>query len=138
MKRGAILHPELSRVVAALGHGDALVIADAGLPVPPGVERIDLAYAPGKPPFLDVLEAVLAEMEVERAIVAAETGAASPEAFARPLLERLRSLPKVGGRGVETVPHEELKRLARGARAVVRTGEFTPYANVILVAGVVF
>jgi len=138
MKRGTILHPELSRVIAALGHGDALVIADAGLPIPQGVERIDLAYAPGKPPFMDVLEAVLAEMEVERAMVAAETETVTPEAFSRPLHERLRSLPKVARRGVELVPHEELKRLTRGARAVVRTGEFTPYANVILLAGVVF
>jgi D-ribose pyranase len=138
MKRGTILHPELSRVVAALGHGDALVIADAALPIPQGVERIDLAYAPGKPPFMDVLEAVFAEMEVERAIVAAETETVTPEAFSRPLHDRLRSLPKVAARGVELVPHEELKRLTRGARAVVRTGEFTPYANVILLAGVVF
>jgi D-ribose pyranase len=138
MKRGAILHPDLSRVVASLGHGDMLVIADAGLPIPQGIERIDLAFAPGKPPFLDVLEAVLAEMEVERAIVAAEIETVTPEAFSRPLRDRLRSLPKVAKRGLELVPHEELKRLTRAARAVVRTGEFTPYANVLLLAGVVF
>jgi len=138
MKRGIILHPELSRVIASLGHGDALVIADAGLPIPPGVERVDLAYAPGKPPFMDVLEAVLAEMEVERATVAAEIETVTPEAFWRPLRDRLRSLPKVAKRGVEVVPHEELKRLTRAGRAVVRTGEFTPYANAILYSGVVF
>ena len=111
MKRGTILNPELSRVVAALGHGDAVVVADAGLPIPPGVARIDLAFAPGKPRFMEVLEALLA---------------------------RLLALPKVKARGVELVPHEELKRRSGGARAVVRTGEFTPYANVILYAGVVF
>ena len=138
MKRGTILHPELSRAVASLGHGDALVIADAGLPIPPGIERIDLAFAPGKPTFMDVLEAVLAEMEVERAVVAAEIETVTPAAFWRPLQERLRSLPKVSRRGVELVPHEELKRLTRAARAVVRTGEFTPYANAILYSGVVF
>ncbi len=138
MKRGAILHPDLSRVVASLGHGDSLVIADAGLPIPQGIERIDLAYAPGKPPFLDVLESVLAEMEVERAVVAAEIETVAPEAFSRALRERLHSLPRVARRGVELVPHEELKRLTRAARAVVRTGEFTPYANAILYSGVVF
>jgi D-ribose pyranase len=138
MKRGTVLHAELSRVLASLGHGDLLVIADAGLPVPPGVERIDLAFAPGKPPFFDVLEAVLAEMEVERATLAAETRTVTPAEFRQRLEARLLALPKVGARGVEVVPHEELKRLTRSARAVVRTGEFTPYANVILHSGVVF
>jgi D-ribose pyranase len=138
MKRGGILNPELSRVVASLGHGDAVVVADAGLPIPAGVERIDLAFAPGQPGFLEVLEALLGEMEVERAVLAAELTAAAPPAFSQALLRRLEALPKVKARGVELVPHEELKRLCRGARAVVRTGEFTPYANVILHSGVVF
>ena len=138
MKRGTILHPELARVIASLGHGDLLVVADAGLPVPPGVERIDLAFAPGKPAFLDVLQAILSEAEVERATVAAELRAVTPQPFRERLEAALLALPKVRARGLETVPHEELKRLARGARAVVRTGEFTPYANVILHAGVVF
>jgi D-ribose pyranase len=42
------------------------------------------------------------------------------------------------GLDVEAVPHESFKELTREAVAIVRTGEFTPYANVILVAGVVF
>ena len=137
MKRGTLLHPELSRVVASLGHGDTLVIADAGLPIPPGVERIDLAFAPGKPAFMDVLDAVLTEMQVERALLATEMKAAAP-AFHQRLQARLASLPKVGERGVELVSHEELKRLSQKSAAVVRTGEFTPYANVVLYSGVVF
>ncbi|HEU4382037.1 MAG TPA: D-ribose pyranase [Anaeromyxobacteraceae bacterium] len=138
MKRGPILHPELARAIASLGHGDALAVADAGLPIPSGVERIDLAYAPGKPPFLDVLEAVLAEMEVERAALATEAKTLAPPAFFQALHGRLMALPKVARRGVELVSHEELKRLTGQARAVVRTGEFTPYANVVLFSGVVF
>jgi len=138
MKRGVILHPELSRVIASLGHGDAVVLADAGLPIPAGVERIDLAYAAGQPPFLDVLEALLGELEVERATLAAELDTVAPPAFRQRLRARLLALPKVSARGLELVPHEELKRRCAGARVVVRTGEFTPYANVILHAGVVF
>ena len=42
------------------------------------------------------------------------------------------------GRHVRAIPHEELKRLTASARAVVRTGETTPFANVVLVAGVTF
>src|SRR5438132_210356 len=93
MKRGTLLHPELSRVIASLGHGDSLVIADAGLPIPAAVERIDLAFAPGKPAFMVVLEAVLAEMEVERAILAQEVKSASV-GFHEPLHGSLASLPR--------------------------------------------
>jgi len=138
MKRGTILHPALSRLVASVGHGDLVVVADAGLPIPPGVERIDLAYAPGRPPFLDVLDALLEELEVERATVAAELSGAAPEPFVKALQARLLARPKVASRGLEVVSHEALKRLTAGARAVVRTGEFTPYANVVLACGVVF
>jgi D-ribose pyranase len=138
MKRGPILNPALSRLVASVGHGDLVVVADAGLPIPPGVERIDLAYAPGRPPFLDVLDALLQELEVERATVAAELAGSAPEAFAQALQSRLLACPKVARHGVDVVPHEALKRLTAGARAVVRTGEFTPYANVVLACGVVF
>lgn len=141
MKKGHILQPALARVIAELGHGDMLVIADAGLPIPPGVERIDLAFAPGQPAFADVLVAVLNEMEVERAILANEfktvTAAALPS-FVSGIVETLESQPKMVGNGLEYISHEEFKQLTRQAKAVVRTGEFTPYANVVLVAGVVF
>jgi D-ribose pyranase len=138
MKRGPILHPALSRLVASVGHGDLVVVADAGLPIPPGVERIDLAYAPGRPPFLDVLDALLEELEVERATVAAELAARAPGPFVAALEARLLARPKVARHGLDVVSHEALKRLTAGARAVVRTGEFTPYANVVLSCGVVF
>ncbi|HTN53084.1 MAG TPA: D-ribose pyranase [Anaeromyxobacter sp.] len=138
MKRGTILHPALARVVASLGHGDLVVIADAGLPVPSGPERIDLAFAPGKPGFLEVLDAVLSEMEVERAALASEIETVPPAPFLAAVRGRLLALPKVAKGGIELVPHEELKRRTAGARAVVRTGEFTPYANVLLSSGVVF
>ena len=141
MKKGHILHPTLARVIAELGHGDMLVIADAGLPIPLGVERIDLAFAAGQPAFADVLVAVLNEMEVERAILAHEfktVTAAGLPSFVSGIVETLESQPKVAASGLEYISHEEFKQLTRHAKAVVRTGEFTPYANVVLVAGVVF
>jgi len=138
MKKHGILQPTLAQVVASLGHGDLLVVADAGLPIPPDILRIDLAYAPGRPPFLDVLKTLLAEMEVERAILAEEAKQHTPQGFYLSLNQELLRLPKVAARGVEYKPHEALKAQLREARAVVRTGEFTPYANVVLVSGVVF
>lgn len=131
MKKIGLLNQPLSSVVAGLGHLDHLCIADAGLPIPPMTERIDLAVRQGVPPFLTVVEAVLGEMQVERAIIAAEMTTRSP-AMHQALLALLRDIP------VEIVTHTIFKSMTEEAVAVVRTGEFTPYANVLLVAGVVF
>ena len=49
MKKGTLINSEISHLVARLGHGDAVTICDAGLPVPPGVPRIDLAVCRGLP-----------------------------------------------------------------------------------------
>ena len=131
MKKTGVLNQPLSRVIAGLGHMDTLVIADAGLPIPSGTERIDLAVSAGIPAFVDVLRAVLSEMEVQGAIVAEEMLERSPQIY-----EALREL--LGDVPIRTVPHEQFKARTADARAVVRSGEFTPYANVILIAGVVF
>jgi len=131
MKKVGLLNAPLSEVIAGMGHRDSLVIADAGLPIPAGVRRIDLAIRPQLPRFLDVVAAVLEELAVEEAVIAVEMSERSPEV--RTGLERL--LPSVP---LRAVPHAQFKALTAEARAVVRTGEFTPYANVILIAGVVF
>ncbi len=138
MKKSGLLHPELSHVIASLGHTDILVIADAGLPIPEGVPRIDLAYTAGQPPFLSVLEAVLAEMEVESATLALEMQDITPKAFYKKVLGRLEHLPKVKKQGVHFISHEDFKAQTLHAKAIIRTGEFTPYANVLLQSGVVF
>lgn len=131
MKKTRLIHPQLSEVIASLGHNDMVVVADAGLPIPPEPRRIDLALTKGIPGFVDTLDVILSEMQVERILLAKETVEKSPH-IQQEIVERLPQTP------VETISHEELKQLCHRARAVVRTGEFTPYANVILVAGVVF
>jgi len=131
MKKTGLLNQPLSNVIAGMGHLDELVIADAGLPIPAGPERIDLAVTGGVPGFLSVLRAVLGELEVQSAVVASEMVERSPALYAA-LREALGDCP------IEAIPHEAFKARTAQARAVVRTGEFTPYANVILIAGVVF
>ncbi len=131
MKKIGLLNQPLSAVIAGMGHMDTLVIADAGLPIPAETQRIDLALAEGMPAFLDTLGVVLREMQVERAIVAEEMLDVSPGIY-RGIQDLLGDVP------IETVTHLIFKEQTRSARAVVRTGEFTPYANIILVAGVVF
>jgi D-ribose pyranase len=131
MKKTTLLQSDLSYVIATLGHLDILVIADAGLPIPDGTVRIDLALTQGVPGAAQTLRVVLDEMKVERVILAEEVKDHNPK-FYSDVQELLPDVP------VEFVTHSELKTRTANARAVVRTGEFSPYANVILVSGVVF
>jgi D-ribose pyranase len=131
VKKIGVINQPISSLIAGLGHLDTVVVADAGLPIPLETQRIDLALAQGIPSLVDTLRVLLAEMKVEKAIVAKEMAQVSPQVY-----EAVKGI--LGGVPIETVPHEELKDRTRFARAVIRTGEFTPYANVILVAGVVF
>ena len=133
MKKKGILNAQLARVVASMGHGDRLVIGDSGLPVPAHHERVDLALTANIPRFLDTLRVVLEELEVEAAVIAEEMATQSAE-----VLEDVRGLlPDVD---LQTVPHEAFKQMMHDDATVacVRTGEATPYANIILVAGVTF
>jgi D-ribose pyranase len=129
MKSSGILHGEISKIVALLGHGDTIVIADCGLPVPPDVQLIDLAVTTGVPDFLTVLETVMEELHVEACTVAEELET-NPN-----LLEKISSLIKIEP---ERITHELFKEETQKATAIIRTGEFTPYSNVILTAGVPF
>lgn len=131
MKKTGILNQSISAVIAGMGHTDMLVIADAGLPIPLEVERIDLALLPGVPGFLQTVAAVQGEMQVEKVIVASETDDKSPHIAVA--LKAIFPEARFGW-----VSHAELKELTHKAVAVIRTGEFTPYANVILVSGVIF
>lgn len=131
MKKIGILNQPLSAVIAGLGHLDQLVVADAGLPIPVGPERIDLALKEGLPGFVETLKVILEEVQVESAVVAEEMVSTNPQVY-KQLAYILGDIP------IKTIPHVEFKQRTGEARAVVRTGEFTPYANVILIAGVVF
>lgn len=131
MKERGILNPHLARIISQMGHGDLLAIADAGLPIPRDIERVDLAFAPNQPRFLEVVDAVLSELRVEGYILAKESSPACPQ-----LVEALAK--RLPGVEAEWLDHEGLKRRTYDVRAVVRTGEFTPYANVLLRSGVDF
>ena len=131
MKKTGILNQPISAIIAGLGHLDTIVIADAGLPIPEGPERIDLALTKNVPSFLETLGVVLTEMQVEKAIIAEEMLQANPDLPAA-IAKRLGQAP------IETVSHQDFKEKVRFAKAVIRTGQFTPYSNIILVAGVVF
>ena len=133
MKRHGILNSDISRVLSYLGHTDCIAIGDCGLPIPDQVERIDLALAFGEPGFLRTLELVLQDMKVEKIILAEEIKQQNPV-----VLKGIQTLFAGQSVEVEFVPHTELKAKTETCKAVIRTGETTPYANIILQAGCIF
>ncbi|MEU1919520.1 D-ribose pyranase [Streptomyces albogriseolus] len=129
MKKHGILNRHLSGALAELGHTDGVLVCDAGMPIPDGPRVVDLAFRAGVPSFAEVLEGLLGELAVEGATAAEEVRGANPAAA---------SLLTGHFPDLAYVPHERLKQLTSGARLVVRTGEASPYANVLLRCGVFF
>ena len=142
MKRGGLLNAQLNEAISRLGHGDLVVVADCGLPQPVGVPVVDLAVVHGLPSFAGVLDALLGDLVVEGVTAASESrGVAAGD-----VIDARFGAGDGGGDGlglglgleVAHVSHEELKRLSGTARLFVRTGEATPFANVVLRCGVPF
>lgn len=131
MKKTPLLHPELSKIIASMGRTDKLVVSDASLPIPLEVQRIDLALTPGIPSFLDTLRVIAEELVVEEFMIAEELLERNPA-----LVEAIQLI--FPDAKMFVVRHAQLKVITSSARAVVRTGEITPYANVILFGGVAF
>lgn len=131
MKKTELLNSNISAVVSSMGHTDMLTIGDCGLPVR-GTEKIDICLKKGIPSFIDTLNTVLSELCVEKAIIAEETRSVSP-GMHEEILKALGDKVKI-----EYVSHEELKKLSESSRAVIRTGECTSFANIILCSGVTF
>lgn len=129
MKKHGILNSSISKVLADLGHTDQIIIADCGLPIPDHVKKIDLALKLGSPSFSEVFEVVLENMYVEHAVIANEITEHN---------EQLENIINNSINNINYVSHEELKKQSNVAKAIIRTGEATPYANVILQAGVNF
>ncbi|MGC7589499.1 D-ribose pyranase [Bisgaard Taxon 46] len=139
MKKTNILNAQLSHAIATLGHTDSLTICDAGLPISNTVERIDLALTAGVPSFLQTFNVVVSEMYVERAVIAQEIHEKNPEILTA-LLHDFATLEQKQGNTItiEYVSHETFKTLTHSSKAIVRSGECSPYANVILYSGVPF
>ncbi|QKS72548.1 D-ribose pyranase [Paenalkalicoccus suaedae] len=132
MKKQGILNRDIAGVLAKMGHTDQLVIADCGLPIPPNVLCIDLSLKQGIPSFLDVLNEITNDMVVEKIILAEEIKTKNVYVH-----DDLRI--KLGTDiKVDYVTHEDFKLQLKHVKAIIRTGETTPYANVILQSGVIF
>lgn len=133
MKKRVCLNSGVSHVIADMGHFDQLTIGDAGLPVPKNVEKIDLAVTFGTPRFLEVVDVILSELKIQKAIIASEM-----KIYNVAMYENLKERLIHEGAEIMEIPHEEFKKLTSESRAVVRTGECTAYSNVILESNVSF
>lgn len=135
MKRNGILNADISRVLSYMGHTDTLAIGDCGLPIPEETERIDLALKPGVPSFMETLKEVAKEMKIEKVVLAEEIREKNPKIEGEILaLVKEMDIPCE----IVYVSHVDLKAQTKTCRAVIRTGETTPYANVILQSACLF
>lgn len=139
MKKGVLLNSPISSVISRLGHTDKITIADAGLPIPSSVERIDLALTQGIPNFMSVLQTITHEMQVEAVMLAEEIKTINPSLF-NEILSYLYLLEQEQKKSIQImyVSHEAFKKQLTENKAVIRTGECTPYANIVLFSGVTF
>jgi D-ribose pyranase len=132
MKKNGILNSHISKILSDLGHTDQIAIADAGLPVPDGVLKIDLALKLGTPSFREVLDVIADDMVIEKVIITSEIHEGNPQTLA--YLNKKFDSQTID----DSQNHEQFKVLTRQVKAVIRTGEATPYANCILQSGVHF
>lgn len=123
-----MVNRDIASALASFGHTDLLVIGDCGLPIPKDVLCIDLSYKIGEPAFLTILEAVLDDFEAEAAFIAREIIDGNPR-VEKAIKEKMKA---------DYITHEELKELSKQAKLIIRTGEATPYANIVLRSGVIF
>ncbi len=131
VKKQGIINRHLSEALAELGHTDVLAVVDCGYPIPDGSKVIDLSIDKGFPGFLDVLSRILQEIVCEEVVIAEEIKFKN-EIVHSDLLKLIEGIP------VSYTSHSELKSLARQAKVFVRTGEATPYSNILLRSGVDF
>lgn len=131
MYKTGTLNSEISKVLSDLGHTDTIVIADCGLPVPKGIQKIDLAVRQGLPSFIDVVDEVARHMVIENVTLAEEIKDSNP-AVLKEVDSLVKDIPN------DFVTHEQFKTLTENSKVIIRTGEATPYANIILRSGVNF
>lgn len=131
MKKTGLLNDRISTLIAEMGHKENLMICDAGMPIPRGCNRIDISLISGVPGFLQTLDAVLQELAVEKVVLAEEIQRSNRELDAE--IHRIfQDIP------IEYIPHQEMKSGMTDSKGIIRTGEFSPFANIRLVSGVVF
>lgn len=139
MHKGQLFNSEIIKILSRMGHTDQIAIGDAGLPIANDISRIDLALTYGVPSFMQVFQTVSHDMQIEKVILAEEIIAHNPQIHEQ-ILEQIKKIEQVQHNCIDILylSHEQLKQQTHHCKAVIRTGECTPFANVILQSGVIF
>ena len=129
MRETGTLNREISDMLSTLGHTDEIIVCDAGFAIPAGVRTVDIALADNKPTVPEVLHELRRHFSVEKLVLAEETQRTGPSRFA----ELAGSFGSTVG--IEVIPQAEFRRRARSVKAIIRSGDFTAYSNILLVSG---
>jgi len=123
-----IVNPHVLSLVARVRHTNMLVIADAAFPFWPEIETVDVSLTKGVPTVLQVVDALLPNWKCGQVLMAAEfkdhTDRKTQAAFVR----------ACHGVKIDFEPHLEFKKRVPHAIGLIRTGDTTAYANMILVS----
>jgi D-ribose pyranase len=123
-----ILNRDIAESISKMGHMDEMIVCDAGFPIPDGVKTIDISLSENIPTVDDFLKILKKYFSVEKLVLAEETKKVSPSKFKKicGIFDKAE---------VEIIPHTELKKRSRNVKAIVRTGDFTAFTNVLIVSG---
>lgn len=126
MLKSGILNPNINSLLSRVRHTNTLVISDRGFPFWPQIETIDISLIDDLPRVLDVLNAIRANFKVGNAFMANEFRTVNtPQTCAN--FERA-----LEGVSLTYEPHIEFKKRVPHAIGLIRTGDTTQYANMIL------
>ncbi len=123
-----ILNPQLSHLLCRVRHTNALVIADAAFPFWPQIETVDLTLVRGIPTIQQVLDAILPNFKAGAVHMAEEFQSHNTAETQALFRKACREVP------MHFEPHIEFKKRVPHAIGLVRTGDTTPYGNLILVS----
>ena len=123
MLKTGILNPHLASLLARVRHTNTLVLADRGFPSWPTVETIDLSLVDDIPTVAQVFSAIQQNWTIGRIWMAEEYRLLNPTDA---LIAATHPIPITWER------HKALKLRVPAAIGLIRTGDTTQYANMIL------
>ena len=130
MNRNRLLNAQLAHAIASMGHGEIMIVCDAGFPIPANTWRIDLAITPDVPDIETVLTPIAENLIAEKVSFAEEI-----KVHNKPLLGKIEKL--FAGAEFAPIPHATiLAEMAAKAKVIVRTGAFDPWGNILIYSGV--
>jgi D-ribose pyranase len=126
MLQTGILNPHLLDLIARIRHTNTLVIADWAFPFWPEIETVDISLTHEIPTVLDVLDVLTPVFKIGRIWQADEfVTVNTPETIER-FAKSFGNIP------LTREAHVDFKKRVPQAIGLIRTGDATPYGNIII------